>query len=321
MSVTRCLGVLILVAAAACARGPAGPERTTVPPQLKEGSFSVDLNGFNIHYEIHGHGPVLMTVPNSWGLSLEGLRALFRPLEDRLTMVYFDPRGMGGSAAIQKPADMGMAAVRDDFDALRRHLGLDTVNAIGWSNGAMNLILLAADRPNIIHSAIFVHGVASFTQEDNQRWAEENPELVKKLTALHEELQGSALTDAERTARMRAMWLHDYFPRATANPVTSEPMLRRAFSSASFSWRHAEYSQQEAPVFDARPDLSKITARCLVIAGTHDMFPPEKVRRLADGLKNATFVVFEKSGHFSPLEEPEAFTKAVFGFLGVGDAE
>jgi pimeloyl-ACP methyl ester carboxylesterase len=38
-----------------------------------------------------------MTVPNSWGLTLEGLRAMYRPLEGHLTIVYFDPRGMGGS--------------------------------------------------------------------------------------------------------------------------------------------------------------------------------------------------------------------------------
>jgi pimeloyl-ACP methyl ester carboxylesterase len=29
-------------------------------------------------------------------------------------------------------------------------------------------------------------------------------------------------------------------------------------------------------------------------------------------------VVFEKSGHFSPMEEPEGFKAAVHGFLGVG---
>jgi hypothetical protein len=31
--------------------------------------------------------------------------------------------------------DRGMAAVRADFQALRAHLKLDRVNAIGWSNG------------------------------------------------------------------------------------------------------------------------------------------------------------------------------------------
>ena len=80
-----------------------------------------------------------MTVPNSWGLTLEGLRGLYRGLEEHFTLVYFDPRGMGQSGPIREETDMGKAAVRADFDALRRHLQLDRVNAIGWSNGAMNL--------------------------------------------------------------------------------------------------------------------------------------------------------------------------------------
>ncbi len=58
---------------------------TTPSQELETGSFTAKLNGFAIHYEVHGSGPVLMTVPNSWGLSLEGLRALYRPLEQHAT--------------------------------------------------------------------------------------------------------------------------------------------------------------------------------------------------------------------------------------------
>ena len=39
---------------------------------------------------------------------------------------------------------------------------------------------------------------------------------------------------------------------------------------------------------------------------------------LADGLPRAEFVVFERSGHFSPVEEAEGFKAAVHAFLGVG---
>jgi len=38
----------------------------------------------------------------------------------------------------------------------------------------------------------------------------------------------------------------------------------------------------------------------------------------ADGLWRAQFRVFVRSGHFSPVEEPEGFKAAVYGFLGVG---
>jgi len=81
---------------------------------------------------------VCFALPNSWGLSHNGLRILYRPLEEHLTMVYFDPRGMGQSADIQNDEGMLMATIRKDLDGLRAHLGLGKINIIGWSNGGMN---------------------------------------------------------------------------------------------------------------------------------------------------------------------------------------
>jgi pimeloyl-ACP methyl ester carboxylesterase len=90
------------------------------------------------------------------------------------------------------------------------------------------------------------------------------------------------------------------------------------FEDARLSWPHADYTNKELPTFDTRGWLAAIPVRSLVIAGAHDLLPPERVKALADGLQRAEFVVFEKSGHFSPVEEPEGFRAAVYSFLGVG---
>src|SRR5512134_2959315 len=148
------LGFTAVAIAAACT--VRAPEKETPPGALASGSFTAELNGFRIHYEVHGQGPVLMALTNSWGLSLPALRAMYRPLDEKLTLVYFDPRGMGGSAPVRQESDRGLAAVRADFQALRAHLKLDKVNAIGWSNGAINLIWLAREHPETLSSAIFV---------------------------------------------------------------------------------------------------------------------------------------------------------------------
>lgn len=309
-----------LASAMGCAAPPdeqANPATAAAEePGLKQGSFKVELNGFNIHVEIHGQGPVMMAVPNSWGLNIVGLRGLLRPLEQRLTMVYFDPRGMGESDPAREQEDMSMAAVRADFSALRQHLGLDQVNAIGWSNGAGNLILLAAEVPETLSSAIFVHGIASYTEEDAARFARENPELLQRYMAFMEEMADEALTDQARTARMKELWLTEYFPATMADPVSGAALIQEIFGDAEFSWAHGQVANQESSSFDARDKLALIPVRSLVIAGAHDMSPPSKVQELADGLPDSVFVVFEHSGHFSPIEEKEAFTEIIFDFLG-----
>jgi proline iminopeptidase len=318
MKKTKTLVVLVAVTLAfGCAQQGGEMEEPRPSSTLENGSFTADLNGYQIHYEVHGQGPALMTLPNSWGLSLEGLRAIYQPLEERVTMVYFDPRGMGQSSPIREPSDMGMAAVRSDFLALRRHLGLETVNVIGWSNGAMNLVFLAAENPQLLDTAIFLHGAASFTEEDMAAYMANYPELMQRYMEFTEEMKNPDLTDSEKTDRMRKMWLEEWFPLSFADPATAPAAIERIFGDAEFSWAHAEFSNQEHPTFDARDQLPLITARCLVISGAHDMMPVTKGEELAEGLSDAEFVLFEESGHYAPAEEPEAFESLIFDFLRI----
>lgn len=305
------LALLALVAG--CAAGPTPPPA----PTLENGSFVEQVGGRTVHYEVHGSGPVVMTVPNSWGLSLEGLRGLYRPLEDRLTIVYFDPRGMGGSGPVAKPEDMGLEAVREDFHALREHLGLGKVHAIGWSNGAMNLLLLAGERPESLRSAIVLAGVARFVPEDMQTIAAHSPELFRDFGALQQELAAAEIQTSEKTARMKSFWLERYFPEMTGDRTATAPKILAAFEPAEFSWEHAIWNQQAYPAFDATAALPRITVPVLVITGAHDMLPPERGREIAEGAPNARFELFEGSGHFAPLEEPEHFRTTVLSFLGI----
>jgi proline iminopeptidase len=314
--------ILLPVVAAAllltgCAPSASPPVEEPPTAGVENGSFMAELNGFDIHYEVHGQGPVLMVLTNSWGLSLEGLRALFEPLEQKLTLVYFDPRGMGESSEIIEESDMGMEAVRADFQALREHLGLESVNAIGWSNGAMNLIYLAAERPATVDTAIFLHGAATFSQEDMAEWGERYPELIRDFMAFNQEMQNPEQSEEEKTSRLRTMWLEDWFPLSFANREAAAETIDRLFADAEFSWAHADYSQRAHPTFDARAQLQLITARSLVIAGAHDMMPVSKGEEMAAGIPHSEFVLFEASGHYAPVEEPEKFEELVFTFLGV----
>ena len=306
---------LVLAVAGACT-GEAPGRRSASGAVLDNGSFTADLGGFRIHYEVHGRGPVLMTVPNSWGLSLQGLRVLYRPLEERLTVVYFDPRGMGGSGPVRSESDRGMEAVRSDFQALRAHLKLEKVNAIGWSNGAINLVWLAAERPETLSSAVFVHGLASFTAADGKELQAKHPELMKSFARLEADVSKPGLTEAEQTARQRKVWLGEYFPTLVADRARASEIVGTFFRDAQLSWPHAAYAAKETQVFDARDRLARITVPSLVIAGAHDLLPPSLVKALADGIPGSKFLVFERSGHFAPLEEASAFAAAVEGFVG-----
>lgn len=286
---------------------------------LENGAFTAEIDGRRIHYAVHGEGPPLMVVPNSWGLTLEGLRGLFAGLEERLTVVYFDPRGMGGSGAAGEDEDLSTAAVREDFHRLREHLGLARVHALGWSNGATNLVWLAHERPETLASAIFVHGAPRFAAADLAAMAAAYPEVFASFAATLERLEGGGLTADEQDALLRELYLGAWFPAMLADPARSRSRLDQAFAAADLSWRHARHAQREVPALDQRPLLPAIPVPSLVVAGRHDALPPERSEELALGLPRARFVVFDDSGHFAPIEEPHRFVDLVTSFLGAGE--
>jgi proline iminopeptidase len=169
-----------------------------------------------------------------------------------------------------------------------------------------------------LESAIFLHGAASYSEEDAAADAERDAELMQEYVEFQTRMADESLTEAERTAQMKEFWLDEFFVLTLADPEGDRQGMEAVFADAEFSWAHADYSQQEQPTFDATGLLPQITARSLVIAGTHDMLPVRKGQEIADGIPDARLEVFEESGHFAPIEEPERFQRLVLELLGAG---
>ena len=283
---------------------------------LENGDFTVELNDTSIFYSVRGQGPALMALPNSWGLTHQGLRALYRGLEAHLTMVYFDPRGMGKSAATVTNEDMSMAAVRMDLDALRRHLGLDRVNVIGWSNGGFNLLLHAALHSDTLASAIVLHSSANFSEDDMQDVREKYGELFYLFEAFQREMtEDSGVDEDEKNIRMKSFVINKWFPFLFADRDFGKRTLPAIYRDAGFSWRHSAYANTVDSQQDARDAVARISCPMLLIAGAHDMVSPAKVEETHEAIAGSRFLLFENSSHFAPLEEPEKFVNAVVEFV------
>jgi pimeloyl-ACP methyl ester carboxylesterase len=138
---------------------------------------------------------------------------------------------------------------------------------------------------------------------------------MTSFQALQEVWQDPDLPDDEKTTRMHRVWIEEFFTASCADPQAMLPLLRDTFKRESFDWRYANHSNQEAPMLDLRDRLPAITARSLVIVGTHDMMPISKGEEMRDGIAGAQLVVLQNSGHFAFLEEPELFRETIWSFL------
>lgn len=326
MKKAQCLiPLIVLFSAFVCCPAPQDVEKKEEDPvsgqgskeeHLEKGEFTAELNGFEIFYAVRGNGPVCMVMPVSWGMSHEGLAGMLSGLEGLMTMVYFDPRGVGKSQEIKEERDLSMAAVREDFEALRNHLGLGKVIVLGWSNGGMNAMLFAAENPEAVDRLILLHTLAYFGPEDMELLSRTHPEVVKKFTAFVEEMAGSQMTEDRQDAKMRQFYCEYYMPLLFKDFDAHREHFNKIYESSDLSWKHALYQEQvDGPSFDARGELSKITAQTLVVAGRSDLLSPQRVKNVHLGLKNSTFVILESSGHFGPIEEPELFSKTIQDLL------
>jgi pimeloyl-ACP methyl ester carboxylesterase/predicted ester cyclase len=67
---------------------------------------------------------------------------------------------------------------------------------------------------------------------------------------------------------------------------------------------------------DSRPRLGALAMPCLILAGALDSIAPREVQQeLVDGLPDAELVMIPDTGHFAPLEAPDACADAVRAWL------
>ena len=283
---------------------------------LENGEFNFDNQGRNIHYRIHGQGPVIMVLTNAWGITTDGLRNLFKCLESDFTMVYFDSRGMGGSSPVEVPEDMGVKAVREDYEALRKHLELEKVVLLGWSNGAMSAPYFLTEYPDSVSKAIIVHGAFYTDPADAERYAKDYPEIWQEFGNYMQMVNLPETTEEAKEQGNRDLIYNIFLPALFKDSEAGVAKIKELFAETTFSYKHNIYSQTvDMTGFDSRELLPGIKTPVLLIAGAYDMNPPERIKAAAEKFPEATYVLFEESGHFSMVEETEKFVKVIKEFL------
>jgi len=291
------------------------PEVMDTSEPIETGEWTMMHGNSRIHYKVVGQGPPCLVLTNSWGLNFRPLSRMFAQLEDTFTLIYFDPRGMGNSKAVEEDADMSMATVRADGLAVLNHLGVQKAYVMGWSNGGSNTYLFCGENPDRVLGGIVIHGLETMTDEDRAHMNEFSASMAEQYMQYMAAMNDPDKSDGEKESIHKEMFMQ-FFASMIVDLEMSETALKEAFSVAQFSYRHAMYSNTvDQPAFDASAMLSSISAPMLLLAGAHDAVPPSSMQRAADALQNCTFIVMENSGHFGPLEEPEVFRQAVEQFV------
>lgn len=285
------------------------------------------LRDTRLYFDIEGaglvpDGPVLrahkpaLVIHGGPGGDHSGFKPSMSPLAAALQLVYFDHRGNGRSGLADPTADPARFTLDEnveDMEALRRHLGLGPIVSIGTSYGGMVAMAHAARYPEAVSHLVLVvtaaHGGFVPRAEAYVR-AHGTPEQQ----AVCETLWAGGFRSVEALqhyyAVMGPLYSRRFDPAGAAagraRAIHTPEPLNRAFGPGGF-----------LRTFDLRPELPRITAPTLILAGRHDWIcPPDFSEEIHALMPGSRLQVFEHSSHSIRVDEPEALIAAILGFAG-----
>jgi pimeloyl-ACP methyl ester carboxylesterase len=289
--------------------GPAGgsrPRGPAVPAWVHDG-----LAVYNL-----GAGPPLLVMPNPQGMvrapeAHGSLAALLVGLGRRV--ITFDPPG---AFASPRPPRLGLAEMLAcTHEALQVAKVAPPVDVVGHSQATLCQLALALATPEVVRSLVLVGAVDGGWRTTRRAhgmpwcWPLTDPRRWRFAALAGPLAVGRA--NLGRLKRLQRLYTEASFvDRHLAPAVRIEPGDQRRPPPRRARW------QASIRQVDLRPRLGEISAPALVGVGRHDPQTPwPDNAAIAAALPAGRLEVFERSGHYPFVEEPERFTAVVAAFL------
>ncbi len=265
---------------------------------------AVAADGFPIAYQTFGRPdapPLLML--QGLGVDSRGWALQRFPLSRRFRCVAVDNRGVGGSAAAPHPLSLEQMA--DDAVAVLDDAGVADAHVMGASMGGVLAQILAVRHPDRVRSIVL-----SCTACRHHEWRRELFEdwAASVRAGGMGALSGDGLRwlIGPRLHRRLGMWLN---------------IMARILQQAPPENFVAQVQAILAESDELRFELVHVHAPTLVITGSQDLLTPlGDAEELAELIPRARLLEIRGVGHALMAEAPNAFNRAVTGFLLEVDA-
>jgi pimeloyl-ACP methyl ester carboxylesterase len=205
---------------------------------------------------------------------------------------------LGHGQVAWPPQEISIELAAHRIQQLMERLGIGPAFLIGVSMGAAVAMRLAFEAPALVRGLGLV-SPWNYATGDMQS-------LINRLFRLAEAGDMPAHTD---------LFLRYSFPTILSAAQAIEMEHLRAVTLEQNAWAVA-YSWVACLACDLRAEIKQIKAASLIIAGLNDLFvPPYLARGVADGLAEVELEIWEETGHFPFLEDPERFNRRLDLFI------
>jgi 3-oxoadipate enol-lactonase len=259
--------------------------------------MKVRANGIETHYTLDGpaNAPVvtlshsLATDISMWEPQLAALRARYRVLN-------YDTRGHGATEVT--PGGYTLDQLAEDARALLQALGIGKTHWCGLSMGGMIGQTLALKHPELFASLSLCDTSSRIPAEARPLWADRIKTAESQgMEPLVEPTLGRWLTAPFRERRKDV-------EAKVAGMIRATPPKGYAGCCHAIS------------ALDLTDRISAISLPTLIVVGEEDQGTPVAASKVMhERIKGSELVIIPSAAHLANLEQPEAFTGAVTGFL------
>lgn len=301
---------------------PARVEAQTPSANAHPPGDYVTVNGAKLWYESEGQGEPLILISGGPGDSHGIFHPFFSRLANQHRIIYFDPYGVGKSDQAKSRKEYSFSRDVQDLEGLRKALGLAKINILGQSYGGMVAQAYALKYPERVQRLIlantFHSGKMWQANDDSCNYEIRNqfPEVWRRLEEMRARGVRSSAPAHQREyygVPLGLFYFHDaskarLLPKADSNP---DVYYTIAGDDADF------VIGGDIAALDFKPDLHKLRMPVMILAGRFDRVSiPRYAIEYKRFIPQAQFVMFESSGHFPFIEEPDETESALAEFLG-----
>ena len=267
-----------------------------------------EVRGVSLYERRVGSGPPVVMLHGGPGASHDYLRPGFDRLAQGRELVYYDQRG-GGRSPVGRDVPVGWREHVADLDTLREQWGLERLTICGYSWGGLLAMLYSVTHPTRVERLALVSPAPAWRearQEFENTFAQRN--LDPALQAERARLRESGLRESDPEAYQRRLF------ELSVVPYFVDPAKVRELTTFRIVGRTQQEVWSSLGNYDLRPDLARLDVPALVLHGREDVIPYGAAETVA-GLLEAEWHLLSPCGHCPHVEQPEAFARAVGGFL------
>lgn len=295
----------ISVSVAASEHSPGSAEEN---PQSEHVEGMLTIDGATLPYFIEGSGIPCVVVTNPIMMS----RALSKDLREDIQFIFLSSRENVPSEQLSEVASATLDTYLDDIEALRQKLGYERICVFGHSQYGLLALAYAEKYPQHTYGVIMIGTPPP------------DGEVKKKMIAEFWEKHASDERKKLYENNQKSMSKHTgRFPHCSwcLESVLKGPAYWYD-SSYDASWLLEDvHSNPEVNLYDLLvsyriPDGQQIMTPVFVALGRYDfVVPPFLWDSKSGSFTNLSIHIFDKSGHWSMVEEQELFNNTLLIWL------